>query len=182
MLFLHKRRNWITPVLMLGTLVAVTACSPSQPVTAPTSKEAFGILRHVNHCIVNARADDVSLTWQKGEYGVSTFTGEGKLKSGDSFCAEGSSVRAFVTFSDGFGAYVVATNFPLTYPDVRFESRDSRYQPDKTLGYILYVGTTLASASYAQGETVESDIEGHHVSVTRHADTEWVNFDTTLLP
>jgi hypothetical protein len=79
-----------------------------------------------------------------------------------------------VTFSDSFATKMGTGNPMVGTPGVFFESVPEPSRPS-------VAGITYTSARYAQGETVSSDVQGHHFSVTRNADDDWINFTVTIL-
>jgi hypothetical protein len=181
-----RARKLSATFLSCAFLLALTACSSSAPPavlnTSETSdKSADFLTRDLFVCITNAATEPVSIAWYKGENGMNSNTGEGELAPKKTFCAEGHPGRAAVTFSDGFTTGVLATNRPFEYPELDFIAMSGGIRPDPALGYLIFTSRSYASAHYAQGEYVESDVEGHHIAVTRLADTDWINFSITIL-
>lgn len=168
-----KWRRATVLALASVTLLSLTACAPGAPLNAASTtdsttsavKEAR-LVRHVHVCFENTSSGKVSLTWTSG---VSTTGGSGALDSGQQLCAEGPEPMATVTFSDSFATNVRAVNPLADYPWIFFKPNPTR------------AGIDYTSAQYAQGESVNSDVQGHHFSVTRKADDDWINFAITIL-
>jgi hypothetical protein len=155
----------------LGLALSLVGCASTVQSTSPepseTPKQAFQVSRDVHVCIDNASGSAVKIAWQ----GVDSSTGEGTLRAGTTYCGLAAHPDASVTFSDGTVSYVKGSNFAVGYPSITFVD-----VPTKTSNYTIY-----AQAYYSTGETVVSDVQGHHFSVTRAEDSDWINFNMTIL-
>jgi hypothetical protein len=171
-------RRTVALALVTSTLLSLTACSPTAP-SSPITKEAGGLLRDLHVCFENSSSAVVSIEWTSG---VSTNRGSGSLGPGQSFCGEGREPQAGVTFSDSFATNVVTENPLLRQPKVYFKEVVGHvFQLCEEICHDEMQFETYALATYAEGETVDSDVEGHHFSVTRNADNDWINFTITIL-
>jgi hypothetical protein len=165
--------------LAAATLLSLTACAPSAPpstaqtAAAPSSpaKEAGLLNRDIHVCFNNTSATAATIEWL---WGVNTNSGSGTLKVGQTLCGEGVDPTVRVTFANSFATKMSTGNPMVGEPGVSFDSIPEPARPSVT-------GLTYTSAKYAPGESVTSDVEGHHFSVTRNADDDWINFTVTIL-
>ena len=122
----------------------------------------------------------VTLEWGQG---VSSNTGSGTLAVGKTLCGEGLGPKAVITFADAFSTEIRTFNQHLGYPFVSF-NRFPYYSPAVCTDGVCTGAKRpkkYASATYSQGETVGSDVEGHHFAVTRNTDDDWIQFSVVIL-
>lgn len=153
------------------TALFVSGCAtqPAQNLELSPTRSAGVFSKDTHVCFVNNSSEMPNLTWLST--GLDTYTGQGPMPQGQQGCAEGSAPQATVKFSDGFTTFVLASNVAIGYPEVGFRDK-STYQK----GY-----KTFASSGYSIGETIGSDVEGHHFSVTRNEDSDFINFTIKIL-
>ena len=183
----RRRSANVTVVIAysFAAALALSACAtPSSSIvsaspTASSTKEASIFTKDVNVCFENKSPSPVALEWKSG---LSTYAAAGNLAVGETACGEGTSPSVLVTFADTFRTLIHASNDNFMYP--RFVFR----------GFSTYVHSVCAdgvctekpgwkeyaAGFYAQGETVGSDVEGHHFAVTRKTDDDWVQFTVVI--
>lgn len=163
----------------LAFVLAGCAISPQgAAIVSDTPTEQAGLFSKDTHlCVLNGTSENLSLKWDTHS-GVNSFQGEGKLVPGAQMCAVGSIVPAKITFPSGFATVIEAQNPALGYPAVAFYSADHvTYQTEED---VIITGIEYASAYYSEGETVNSNVEGHQITTTRQSNSEWVNFLVTI--
>ena len=165
----------ITSTLVLSACAGTDTGSGSTSVTptASSTKEAGIFTKDINVCFENKTPSPVGLKW---EAGVSTHSAISSLAVGETACGEGEGPFVLVTFADTFTTRVTTANNPLLEPVLYFRA------PRISVGeaYTGQLGDSYANASYSQGETVGSDVEGHHFAVTRNADDDWIQFTVVI--
>ena len=167
-----------TLALAVAATLALSSCSgqaPSVSATAAATKDAGAITKDLSVCFTNTSTSAVKVEWV---WGVDTHAESGMLAVGQTYCAAGSAPKAILIFPDAFPTAITAENPivsspTLTYTDLGPCNNGScAYNPHPV---------EYASASYAQNETVGSDVEGHHFAATRKANTNVINFAISIL-
>lgn len=175
----------VISLAFMATLLtlALGGCSTNNPQlenqSTTQTPEAGLFSKDTNLCIQKGSSSHITISWDtRGRAGINSTQGEGKLLPGAQLCGEGSRVPVKVTFPSGFATVVEAQNPSIGYPIVAFYSGDhfSYYSGDK----LVITGVEYASAYYSEGETVNSNVEGHHITTLRLPNTDWVNFRVTI--
>lgn len=155
----------------LGTSAPEAAGSSTSP-----SKEAGLVTKDVVLCFTNMSVADVAIKWKH----VSSFEQEGTLTSGQTFCGEGNAPTAILTYSDGSTLGIDGNNPAIGQPSVYVNSTTETRKVCDADGSCGYVPVDLASGRFTEGESKNFDVERHQFTVTREANTEWVNFAITI--
>lgn len=164
--------------LTLSATLALSSCagsSPSVSATASATKDAGAITKDLFVCFTNKSTSAVKLEWV---WGVDTHAQSGMLPVGQTYCALGSVPKAILTFPDTFQTAVTGENPFIGAPSLTFtdvgpcDNGSCAYNPHPR---------EYASAGYAEGETVGSDVEGHQLSAKRQANTDVINFAISIL-
>ena len=163
-----------------STLSSCAASAPSNVTTASASKEAGVFTKEVRTCVTNDSKEHATLVWAAD---LKSPTGTGYLDVGETFCAQGEATEALLTFPDSVKTAILANNPVIGYPFIKFRSGPNHTITVCDLGRCFeeYETVTFASAGYSQGETVNSDVEGHHLSATREGNTDVINFAISIL-
>lgn len=173
-------RHRATRLALASTLLLSLSSCTIAPPSSSTAKEAGIFSKDIHVCFDNNSGNAVILDWTSG---VSTNSGSGTLDDGQSFCGEGPDPLVRLTFSDSFATQVVVANPSIGQPGVSFHSV-AQHQVQYCDGDVcrsVMESDIYADATYAEGESVGSDVEGHHFSVTRDANNDWVNFTATII-
>ena len=172
---------------LLATLILTGCTAPSAASTASVSstpstsatQQARIFTKDVNVCFENKSTYPVTIDWKSG---VSANTGSGALTVGQRFCGEGRVPKANLTFTDNFSTIAIAENPLIGYPTVAFKNAVEHTElvcVDSQCTNELR-SETYPSASYSQGETVGSAVEGHSFTVTRNANDDWIQFTVVI--
>jgi hypothetical protein len=179
---MSPKTHWIKPgIVTAGSLLlalTLSSCSAvgnaSETPTASGTPQAHGVLRDVFMCFENTSGAPVSIEWV--EPGTSSNSGQGALAAGKTFCGEGGKAQAAVSFSGGDPIYVYGYNTLFIEPRIIFKNS---YYSDTDPG-VPSNWKQFGNESYSVGQTIVSDIQGHHFSITRGADDEWIQFSITI--
>lgn len=169
----------IIHVIAMGIILPIllTGCSRSVSSAQRPTETAGLFSKDTKLCVRNGTSENLTIKWDT-RAGVNSYEGQGKLLPGAQLCAEGSIVPAQVTFPSGFATVVEAQNPAIGYPAVTFYSGD--HVTYRTEEDVIITGVEYASAFYSEGETVNSNVEGHQITTTRLQNNSWVNFLVTI--
>lgn len=165
----------------LFTALSMTACSSTSAPTNEVTKEAGVFTKDITVCFTNESNEEVDLQWVSG---ISSNDGSGTLATDESFCGEGPDPRILATFSDGFATYLDAYNPVVGEPSLTITSTSSKRVLDCSPGQDGCHQTTEAEvyfvSTFGQGETLRAKSGAHPSTISRQADSDWINFVVTF--
>ena len=173
----------IALVLAITATLLMTACTGTSTVAVPSvtaaaTKQAGIFTKDVNACFTNDSAQPVTFSFDEGSLRGNSRT---VLNKGESFCAQAAEIMTSIRFPNNFSTTLTVSNPLVGAPAIKYASTGYYPVTDCDVTCIEEERlVTFASASYAQEETVGSDVEGHHFEATRKANTDVINFTISI--